>query len=622
MEYIIITLVIFLLATEFLPKNKTWSRTTVVSILFAMLSAYIVWRFGYTIHNAWNALCFGIEMLALTELSQFLLILSRYSNRSIDADNYEKLMKAEQKYPSVDVFIPTYNEGMEVVEKTIVGALGMVYPNYRVFVLDDGKREWLKEFCREKGAHYITRENNLNAKAGNINNALIKTDSEFIAIFDADFVPRKNFLMRTVGFFKDPKIAIVQTPQYFYNKDPIQSNLNLYDFFPDEQRMFFDAMAPGRDAWNCSFSCGSCSVTRRSILEELGGLPVDTVTEDLQLSIDILQKGYITRYLREELSMGLAAESLDAYFIQRQRWCKGALQSLFQPNNPFKKMTWVQKYFFMPFGWLFQSIVRFVLISVPLVYLATGMAPITATVSDIISYQIPVFMALMLSIIWLTDSKFVPVVSNAVSLFTSIKILPVVISTLIHPYDKKFVVTPKGKLSKFKICFSTLLFSIIMLTSYITLLSLNIDTLLSDNFFIVILLWCIYDMMVLLIVFVLSFEPKKIRAETRFKTDVICEVRDFQNKADVELVNISLTGLMFYCPSCTFSIGQTITGIFPGFTIKGRFVRIFDGYFGIHFDEIVNRDELIKYLYTDSLSNTVQKADFLKSFKKILGKMF
>ena len=171
-----------------------------------------------------------------------------------------------KQLPSVDVYIPTYNEPLEVLEKTITGALCLDYPNFKVWVLDDGRRPWLKAFCEAKGVGYLTRPDNAHAKAGNINHALTKTNADFVAIFDADFIPQRNFLMRTMGFFADPGIGIVQVPHAFYNYDPTQSSLALQKALPDDQRFFFEAVMPSRDGWDAAFCCGSNSVTRREAL--------------------------------------------------------------------------------------------------------------------------------------------------------------------------------------------------------------------------------------------------------------------------------------------------------------------------------------------------------------------
>jgi len=130
-----------------------------------------------------------------------------------------------QAAPLVDVLICTYNEERAILERTILGANGMSYPNLRVWVLDDGRREWLAELCAKKGCNYLTRPDNSHAKAGNINHAIrhlagLPAPPDFIAVLDADFVPFSNFVTRALCLFKDPSAGIVQTPQHFFN--PIQ----------------------------------------------------------------------------------------------------------------------------------------------------------------------------------------------------------------------------------------------------------------------------------------------------------------------------------------------------------------------------------------------------------------
>ena len=150
----------------------------------------------------WVWFCFAIEILALFDAFLLYLTFLRTSDRRGEADGHEARLRtlSPNELPSVDVYIPTYNEPFDVLEKTITGALCLDYPNARLWVLDDGRRPWLKAFCESKGIGYLTRPDNAHAKAGNINHALTKTDGEFVAVFDADFVPQRNFLMRTMGF--------------------------------------------------------------------------------------------------------------------------------------------------------------------------------------------------------------------------------------------------------------------------------------------------------------------------------------------------------------------------------------------------------------------------------------
>ena len=198
-----------------LPMTRGWARGLVFAAVWLIIARYISWRVFTTVlpaHGAWREVgwvwfCFAIEILALFDALILYLGFLRTSDRRAEADGHEARLRAlsPDQLPTVDVYIPTYNEPFEVLEKTITGALCLDYPNVRLWVLDDGRRPWLKAFCEGKGIGYLTRSNNAHAKAGNINHALTKTDGEFVAVFDADFVPQRNFLMRTMGFFDDPR---------------------------------------------------------------------------------------------------------------------------------------------------------------------------------------------------------------------------------------------------------------------------------------------------------------------------------------------------------------------------------------------------------------------------------
>ena len=322
----------YLCLAPLLPRRKTWARVLVAAICLAVAVRYLAWRLLYTLlpaelmsgEGVWYLGIYVVELFAFLNYSIFYLILSRWVDRSSEADRREAELRRRpvEQLPSVDVFIPTYNEGPDVLHRTILAALGIDYPKFQVWVLDDGGRDWLAEFCAENGANYVRRPDRRHAKAGNLNHALSVTSGDLFAIFDADFAASRNFLYRTVGFFDDARIGILQTPQHFFNPDPIQLNLGLSRVLPDDQRLFFEVMAQCRDAWDCAFCCGSCSLQRREALEAIGGVPTGSITEDILSTMVLLRKGYITRYLNERLSMGLAAESLEGYFTQRTRWCR------------------------------------------------------------------------------------------------------------------------------------------------------------------------------------------------------------------------------------------------------------------------------------------------------------
>jgi cellulose synthase/poly-beta-1,6-N-acetylglucosamine synthase-like glycosyltransferase len=447
----------FLCVAPCLPRQQTWARLLIIAIALAVSVRYLVWRLWDTVLPAdlasaagvWYVCVYLVEVISFVNYSIFYLMLSRWKERSSEANRYERALRRRpvDELPSVDVFIPTYNEGPDVLHRTILAAKRIDYPNFKVWVLDDGRRDWLEEYCAEQQVYYVRRPDRSHAKAGNINHGLSVTCGELFAILDADFAASRNFLSRTVGFFSDPRIAIVQTPQHFFNPDPIQLNLGLSRVLPDDQRLFFEVLAQCRDAWNLAFCCGSCSVQRREAIQAIGGIPTGSITEDIFSSLVLLRKGYITRYLNERLTMGLAAESLAGYFTQRTRWCRGALQMLFLKEGPLGPgLSLLQRLFFFPLDWLVQYPVRLLGIIISIVFLWTGVGPFLITsLDDLICYQLPMLLALGWTMRFFAPNCYVPILSTAISLFGSLRLVPTALATLIKPFGAPFRVTPKGR---------------------------------------------------------------------------------------------------------------------------------------------------------------------------------
>jgi cellulose synthase (UDP-forming) len=511
------------------PRHRTWTRAVTCIFVFAVALRYLWWRLfdtvlPYPAEGAalyWVWFLFIVETLAFLDITLFLVTMSRYADRHAEADRLQAAFAAtpEETWPTVDVFIPTYNEPLDVLERTIVGALALDYPKDKltIYVLDDKRRDWLREYCEQKGVVHVTRRDNLHAKAGNLNNGLKVSRGQLVAIFDADFVPYRQFLRRTVPFFSAANIGIVQTPQHFFNKDPVQSNLNLEGILPDEQRLFFDEMAPSRDAWDVSFCCGSCSIARRQALDAIGGFPTESVTEDLLTTLAMLNKGYKTRYLNERLSMGLAAESLKGYFVQRSRWCRGGIQTLFLHNGPIRGpgLTLFQRIMFIPLSWLVQYEVRLAILLVPAVYFWTGVPPLYFTGTwDIIYYQAPVLLSYFFLMLWITPSRYLPVVSSAIGVFSTFRLLPTVIATLIKPFGVPFRVTPKGSANE-RSDFDAYTFICIAVLIAFTALGVFINvvpewsTVRHSEFSEVSLYWAGINIVVLLIAALICFEKER-----------------------------------------------------------------------------------------------------------------
>jgi cellulose synthase (UDP-forming) len=293
--------------------------------------------------------------------------------------------------PSVDVFVPSYNEPIEIVRRTLIGALAIDYPRKQVFVLDDGRRPAFEAMAHELGCFYLTRSDNAHAKAGNLNRALERTHGDLIAIFDADHVPVRGFLRKTVGFFEDEGVALVQAAQHFFNPDPYERNLKLEGRIAPEQTFFYRVIQPGNDFWNSAFFCGSCAVLRRTAIESMGGFKVSTVTEDAHTALELHARGWRSVYLGLPLAAGLSTESFAAHVTQRMRWARGMAQILRTDCPLFKRgLSLPQRlnysnamlHFFFGFP-------RLVMIAAPLLFLLLGIHSFRADVLAVLAYILP-----------------------------------------------------------------------------------------------------------------------------------------------------------------------------------------------------------------------------------------
>ncbi len=379
-----------ILVTRLIPEYRMIS----VILSIAISLRYIVWRGTDTINFSDGAPSLILSvMLYLAECYTTYILLAGYFQNSVFLDRRPvPLPDDKSRLPTVDVYIPTYNEGVDIVRRTLVGAMAMDYPHKRVFLLDDGRREEMKALAAECGAQYLIRDNNKGAKAGNLNAALRVTSGELVAIFDADHVPTRSFLDLTVGFFlENENLALVQTPHHFYNPDPFERNLYAGGMTPPEQSMFYHLVQVSNDFWNSTFFCGSCAVLRRKALEEVDGVAQDTVTEDAHTALRMQNRGWDTAYLNLPQAAGLATERFSAYVSQRIRWARGMAQIL-RIDLPLLNsgLRWYQRInYTIAASHFFFGLPRLVFILAPVTYLAFGLNPLDEDVRKVLVYAIP-----------------------------------------------------------------------------------------------------------------------------------------------------------------------------------------------------------------------------------------
>jgi cellulose synthase (UDP-forming) len=444
------------------PQPRTWSRFLVIGLLLLLTGWYFLWRSLSTLNLStplntfFSVSLLLLELLTITSSTIQLFLMLIVKDRHREADHCSIAVIEGQFKPSVDILIPTYNEPSFILKRTVIGCQALEYSNKKIYLLDDTQREELRQLAADLGCEYITRTTNDHAKAGNLNNALKQTQGEFVVVFDADFIPTKNFLTRTLGFFQDPQVALVQTPQTFYNADPIARNLGLENVLTSEEEVFYRQVQQIRDGAGSVICSGTSFVVRRSALQETGGTEgaggfvTDSLSEDYFTGVQLSAQGYKLIYLNEKLSAGLAAENIAAHALQRLRWARGTLQAFFISSNPLtiKGLTPIQRLAHSEglLHW-FTSISTVGFLLMPLAYSFLGVIPIRATPEEIVYFFLPYYVVQLTVFSWLNYRSRSALLSNIYSLTLAFPLAITVVQVLFRPFAKGFKVTPKGTLT-------------------------------------------------------------------------------------------------------------------------------------------------------------------------------
>ncbi len=296
-------------------------------------------------------------------------------------------------HPPVDVFITVAGEPVELVQKTVAAARAMNYPNFDVYILNDGyvagKDNWrdIEALASRMAVNCITRTVPGGAKAGNINNALKLTKSPLVAIFDADHVPRGDFLRATAAYFADPTVAFVQTPQFYKNYSENFITKSSWE----QQELFFGPICKGKNRLNAATMCGTNMLISREALVDVGGMCTESIAEDFITGLMIHARGWRSVYHGEVLAEGLATEDLLSYSKQQFRWARGALDVIFRYNPLFMRgLSWAQKIQYLASASFYLSGLFVVLDALlPVIYFYTGTVPVIISGMLLASFFLP-----------------------------------------------------------------------------------------------------------------------------------------------------------------------------------------------------------------------------------------
>jgi cellulose synthase (UDP-forming) len=497
------------------------------SLNLALGAFYLVWRWTHSLN--YDALWFAVP-LALAETFAYvglvLFTINLWSDWTPPQLPPPRAMvetdpDAEDRPIKVDVFIATYSEEEELVRLSIRDAKALRAPagvEIAVYVLDDGRRPAMREVCEQEGVGWLTRPNNVGYKAGNLRAAMEQTDGDFLVICDADTRVFPSFVENTLGYFRDPKVAFVQTPQWFYDlpegvrlRDYLGSKLGRpgrwvggavekvvgeirlgEDPFANDPQMFYDVILRRRNWANAVFCCGAGSIHRREAVmfaalrgyafaveqesrraeqavrkltkekaadPETRAFIAAATAQDVELTpykFHVSEDIYTSIVLHQDRRRGwksilhpgveskmLSPQDLLSWTIQRFKYAGGSLDILFWDNPILKRgLSFWQRVMYMATFWSYLAALwNVVFILSPMIYLYTGVAPVSAFSAEFFGHLLPFLVANELA--FMVGTWGVAGYKGKVAYLASFPISLGALWSVIRRQQIKFHVTPK-----------------------------------------------------------------------------------------------------------------------------------------------------------------------------------
>ena len=636
----------WLLMAAFVPlavfqsPDRLFPRVLLLFLGAFITFRYLLFRIFYTLHFDDTL---NITLALLLFLAECYAIAAHFFGLFVSLNPKRRpIPPLPDKLPTIDVFIPTYDEDPSVAVTTAMACKNFDYPSHlvNVYILDDGSRlprlntgelrdvllqrqERLLQAARDIGAVYLTRENGDQAKAGMINAAFrgeaftapiqsedgvyaagerVRTTGELILILDCDHIPTRDMPAKVVGHFADPKLFLAQTPHFMLNADPIRKNLGDDIHLPGEGWLFYRNVLRGLDRWNAAFFCGSAAFLRRSLLEETGGLRGDTITEDCETSLALHAKGYSSVYVDTPLVAGLEPESFSDLIKQRRRWCQGMLQILLLKNPLLHRgLTLAQRFSYMNncLFWLFP-LARVVFLLAPLMFLLFNVNIYNASVEQVVMFAGPHIAASLLLSVCIHGKLRPFLYSEILETLQAVFLLPAIASVLIAPRKPVFLTTRKGvtleKDSLSPLAWPFFVFSLLLLTGFACGLRVWLaNPLLRDTVYIT-LFWNAYNFIIILCCLGAVWERRQRRGAHRVRSAEPVTL----DGVPATLDNLSLSGVGLTLSGGAFAPDQECVFSAPSLTARVRLVRVENGRAAGMFTGDVGQQALIGYVYGDS----------------------
>lgn len=379
-------------------KGTVSKKILVVNIILAFLY-FIILTFFFEHGNIYLfILLIAGEVFHLWQILGYCYTVWNTKYTALFSKNFDK---------GVDIFITVAGEPVEIVEATAKAAIAMDYPNFKVHILNDGyvanRDNWknIIKLSKKLGINCITRKVPGGAKAGNINNGLKMTSNPYFVVFDADHVPKPEFLKEVMGYFIDRRMGFVQTPQFYHN----QGLNDVTQAAWDQQSLFFGPIMSGKNRLGSVFMCGTNMAVSRAAVLQAGGMCETNIAEDFLTSLFIHKKGWKSLYVPKVLAEGLAPEDFLSYYKQQYRWTRGSLEVIFRYNPLFTRgLSFSQRMqYLISAGYYLTGVVVLIDALLPIIFLFTGVAAVQTSSMLLAMIFIP-YIFLNLAILQMTSN--------------------------------------------------------------------------------------------------------------------------------------------------------------------------------------------------------------------------
>lgn len=555
--------------------QKRWLANSVFIIAIVTSVIYLVWRTFFTLplSDGFLPAFFGCLLLVseiAAAMGTYELYMHRLQNKKVDLT---LPVIPLCWYPDVDVFIATHNEEPSLLYKTVNACVNFEYPDKRkvhIYLCDDGNRPEVMKLAEHFGIGYLGLANNREAKSGNFNNALAHTSSPLIATFDADMIGQHTFLMESVPYFflpylkkmqdgswvplkpeeVDPKyrMGLVQTPQSFYNPDLFQFNLYVERDIPNEQDFFSREINLMRNSGNACAYTGSNTLILRRALEEIGGFPTDTITEDFETGLMIQANGYTCLATDKVQASGLSTTTIKGMVTQRVRWARGVIQSIRNcqvPINP--KLSLNAKFSYLScfsYWWSFSR--RIVYTLAPILFALFDMRIVICTFEQLLMFWLPSHFFYSLAQHFLSSNlrnqRWNQIIDTILAPYM---VIPVFLET-VGIQQKKFKVTDKRKqvsTTQWRYLLPHAAMLVLSIAGMVRFVAGQSGT--QIIYGALIIFWLGYNIVNLLYAIYFVLGRRAFRSAERFNAEIPISIEALGRTLNGHTVNLSENGLMF-----------------------------------------------------------------------------